>query len=210
MAALAGKSADVYIVAASGAGTAFTTEACTANGARTQYQITNTSKRYWSTATAITVETSPDGVSWTTAGAGTYQLAYAGGIVIFPSAQAVGTQVRVTGAYLSVSQLANSFEWTLDISANVSEATVFGATWKAQKYTDRQATASLKKFWADEYFFTNLGNEFLLVLYMDQSAGTRYEGLFCMNSDSIASAQSGLVQESVSFTLDGPLNYSAT
>src|ERR1041385_1567427 len=99
MAAIAGYKADLSI--ASGVGTTFSNEA-TSTADLTTYQITDVTKRYWDLTTALTVQTSPDGVTWTTVTNG-FQVGYAGGLIIFPAAQAVGTQVRVSGKYLAIS-----------------------------------------------------------------------------------------------------------
>lgn len=210
MAAIAGRKADIYIVAGTGSGTAFTSEACGAlSGAlttRQHYRITDTTKRFWNPAATLTVETSPDGIAWSTAAPGTYQVGYAGGLIVFNTSQASGTQVRASGEYLSVSQLGEAYQWTLDAALDVADQTTFGSTWKSFKTTQRGATGSFRRYFVDSYFLTNAANPLLLVLYSDYSASVRYEALAKLTQNSIEAMTSGLVGESLSFTVDGPVN----
>jgi hypothetical protein len=210
MAALAGRRADVYIVAGDQAGTAFTQEACTGDAARIKYQINNTAKRYWSTTTAITVETSPDGAVWTAQPTSEYQIGYAGGFVLFAVARASGTQVRVTGAYLSTAQLTECKDWALNVDIQTAEDTVFGDSWRTFPYVKRGGTVNLGRFWVDNYFVTNIGGPFLLVLYADQPANVRYELTGRMTAESLTAATAGLVEQGVTFVIDGPIHYAGS
>lgn len=177
MSATAGWKARVRVP---GAAVAFTNEATTANGARTQYQITNTAKRVFDPQIALAVQTSPDGTTWTTAGAALYTINRLTGTIIFNAAQAVGTQVRFsTGSYLPLSTVAGAHGYSFTITAGQLDASDFdglAATsgFAASKLTSQyDATGTLSQWDQRDTFFANaLLNATVLVLELmpDRSA----------------------------------------
>lgn len=199
--ALAGKLGAVYLQT-DAAPTAFTNEATTANTARTRYTITNTVKRYWSKGVALVVKVG--GVTVTTG----YTLEYAGGVVVFDVAQAVGAVVTVSGSYVVVAQAGGFFDWSLEPTMDTQEKTTFQSNgWKEYKTTIKGFTVSAEAFWGDERFFNTLGTELIIVLYVGVAAITRYEGYAVVSSDGISTAVDELIQETVEFTGDGPICY---
>lgn len=117
----AGKSA---LVKVSGAAATLTNAATTANGGRTEYQITDSTKRVLAPNATITVETSPDGSAWSAAAG--YTLNRLTGTVTFGSAQPVGTQIRVSGQYLPMSTAASCKQFSYTVSATNIETPAFG------------------------------------------------------------------------------------
>lgn len=199
--ALAGKLGAVY-VQTDAAPVAFTNEATTANTARTRYTITDTAKRYWSKGTAVVVK-----VGGTTVTTG-YTLEYAGGVVVFNVAQAVGAVVTVTGAYVVLAQAGGFFGWSVEPTMDMQEKTTFQSNgWKEFEPTIKGFTGSAEAYWGDEQFFDALGTEVIVALYLNESTGLRYEGYAVISSDGISTAVDELIQETVDFTGDGPICY---
>lgn len=198
MAVLTGYQADVYAV--TGSGTAFTDEACTSVTSLI-YQINDTAKRIWDSATAFVVKVG--GVATTIP----YQLSRASGKVIFQAAP--GAAVTVTGAYLTIAQLGQANKWSLSIDQNKVMTATFGDTWEEHTTTTRKASATISRFYNDAYFHINIGTPIVLFLYEKQSTGARY-----MLVGRVSAAQDaengGVLMESLSVTADGPVDYSAT
>jgi hypothetical protein len=82
-------------------------------------------KRYWDSTQTLTVQTSPDGTTWTNASP--KSIRYLSGSVTFASAVSGGTPgARVSaGHYLPWSALAWVSEWAPDVSRDVKEDTRF-------------------------------------------------------------------------------------
>jgi hypothetical protein len=210
MATKVGYNADIYIAAP--ASVAFAATEATTTSDRITYTITATAKRYWDRSVAVTVQTSPDGVTWGTVTVG-FTIQYVGGKVIFTVQQAVGTQVRLTtGSYLPVSQLGQGREWTLDASAAMLDTSIFGSAWKTRIAGPIEAHAKLTRWWLDGYFATanNLTNLVVIVLYVDQPTGSRYEGFAYLKRDSIKAAVAGVVDEPLEFDFTGNVYYLAS
>src|SRR5688500_17472698 len=115
-------------IKAGGAAVAFTEEATTEVTANTVFQITDTSKRIIDPATTLLVEYDEDG-----GGAGAYEEAshdeysvdYLFGTVTFHSALGASATVRVTGAYIPTTAIAQAKEFTLTTAADVLDKTPF-------------------------------------------------------------------------------------
>ena len=213
MSQLAGYNADLFIAGVAGSGSAFTHEATTAVIALTEYQITSTSKRYWDPTVALVVETSPDGTNWTAVTSG-FQVAYAGGVIRFPVAQGAGTQVRVSGAYLTASVLGQSKEWDLALLLDTPDTTVFTAgttlsAWKTCVAALKDATVTVARYQLDGYFIPTVadhGTFYILVLYTDYANGKHIDCLARMTADAIKNAVAGVIEESLTFKTTGMIN----
>lgn len=204
MAVLAGKDASIAIAA--GSSTAFTNEATTGNAARTIYTITNTAKRYWDPAAAITVQTSPNGSTWTTAAASTYTVGYAGGTITFATALAAGSSVRVSGSYFTSTTIGQAYEWSLDLSLDTVEVSTFASSFKQFIPALRGATASVSDYYLDSTLSDLIGTRFIISL---STGAGRYEGFAWITQDSLSAATGDAVGESLSFTFDSTLTYAA-
>ena len=213
MSAIAGYAADLLIAGVAGSGSAFTHEATTAVIALTEYQITGTTKRYWDPTVALVVETSTYGTNWTAITSG-FQAAYAGGVIRFPIAQPSGTQVRVSGAYLTASVLGQSKEWDLAVSMDTPDTTVFTAgtslsAWKTCVAALKDATVTVARYQLDGYFLPTVVNPatfYILVLYTDYANGKHVDCLSRMTADSIKTAVAAVIEESLTFKTTGMIN----
>ena len=208
--AFSGKYGAVYI---SGTiPTAFTAEATTANVDRTVYQIANALKRYWDPNTAVIVY-----VGGVVVPESEYIIAYAGGKVVFKVAREVGAVITVTGATVMVAKFAECHEWKLDVTTDFIERPVFGADWKLYEEGQTGATGSFNKWFtvaAGAWFLTRLTAKTpLLLLLYEQDTATlhdRFEVAAYLSSDGIKLMTDGAVDEAISFTVTGPVNYATT
>ncbi|MDE2099063.1 MAG: hypothetical protein KGL39_17550 [Patescibacteria group bacterium] len=209
MAAIAGKAAAIY--ATSAASTAFTNQAMTVAGDFKTCTITSATYRYWDSTVAPTVQTSTDsGATWQTAAANGYTVQNVGGIVVFAAALAVGEEVRASGDYYPVAQIGEAHEWTLDVDADTLDATVFGDSWKEYQQGLRSATATIKRYYVDDYFVQYLSGPLVLVLYVDAANKLRYEGYARLKKDAISAAIKDLIGESLDLDFDGQVYYATT
>lgn len=208
MAALAGYKADIYVTSTPGVG--FVDVTMNDDGDHKTYTISDSTKRYLDKTGTFTVETSPDGTTWTTAGATTYALQYVGGKVIFKVANAAGTHVRLSGSYLPYSELGNAHEWALDNKVTLVDASTFGTTWKQFAATQQEASAKVMRYWLDGFFASNLGADLVLVFYVDTTTGARYEAFARLAQDTAKASVNALVDEELTFTIDGAVFYVAS
>lgn len=204
MAVRAGQGADIYIVTADGAGTVMTDEACGLVSGTT-YQITDAAKRLVDPNIAITVK---DGVTPLTADQ--YEMVFANGKIVLDAAP--GGAVTITGEYLTASQLAQAHEWTLNVGPNLRPSHTFGDTWVEQTATTRRGTATLQRFYNDDYWFAEMEDvvskgTFMLVLYVNQVAGSRYLAVGKLSDSNPSFAVGELGAESVSFDLHGWVDF---
>lgn len=125
-------------VRVAGAPLVFTNEGTTANGGRTQYQISNAVKRVFDPQVAITVQTSPDGATWT--GATGYTLNRLTGTVSFAVPRAVGTQVRMSGQYLPLTSAAGSKGFSYTITATQLDGSDFDSVAAAGGFIGEKVT----------------------------------------------------------------------
>ena len=201
MSVMVGKNADIY--AASGSGTSFTAEACSLVSGTT-YQIDATSKRYWDPTATFTVY---DGA--TPLAASAYQLVYGTGKIILAAAPAGA--VTVTGKYLSITQVAQGTEWTLNLGTDLAASETFGDSWKEHTATVKRGSVTFKRLYnADGVFFAGTTTTFLLALYPDFSTSARYVAIGKLGSQQITVPENGLIEESVSFDTSGVVDYAAS
>jgi len=199
MAVMAGRLADIYI--ATGSGTAMTGEAVTSLGGGV-YQITDAAKRAINPNASVTVL---DGVA--TVSPANYQVSWGAGKITLTNGYTASGTITVTGEYLSLSQLAQGFEWQLEIQTDLEESQTFGDSWKERTAVMRGASVSLQRFYQDGYFQTNLGNRYVIALYIDQPGGTRYVCGAHMTSAGVTVGENELVKQSVQFVAVGPVEF---
>jgi hypothetical protein len=188
------------IVKISGTSAALTNEATTADGTRTTYQITNTAKRALDPTASQTVQTSPDGTTWTTISTG-FTLNRLEGKVVFGSAQAAGTQVRISsGSYLplSIAGEANDFKYTIE--ADNQDVTTFNTDYIKRKQGQKDASASLSGFYVDRTFYDKLTAGALCVLeFWRDNSNIDMKMWGIIPKDEISASPDGMVEESVDF-----------
>jgi len=168
MAYLAGYQANIYVT--SGAAVAFTNEATTGDATLTIWTITDVSKRFWDRDTSVVVE-KDIGAGFVPVAAADYTVNYAGGQVVFLVALPGGSAVRIDGGYFAYSQLAQASEWSLDVSRELKESNVFGASWDTYEAVNGTGRLTAVRFWYDSFFY----NQILTLLgfkLMPNSSGT--------------------------------------
>lgn len=202
MAVLAGRSADIYIV--SGTGTTMTGEAVTSLGSGV-YQITNTAKRAIDPNSTLTVL---DGVS--TVPPANYQVGWASGKITLTNGYTLGGTMTVTGKYLTLSAAAQGTEWSVTPDVTLQETQTFGDSWKEHTAVMRSAQITFGQFYNDEYFHTNRDNYFILYLYANVSANTRWMVAARMTSAGIATGENDVIRQNVSFQSHGMLDYAGS
>jgi hypothetical protein len=206
MAALAGYNADLYM--ASGTSVTMTNEVMTDSGDHQTYNAGTAAHRYWDDQSALTVQTSPDGVTWTTVTVG-FTVRYCGGVITFTSAVA-GRQVRVTGKYLPISQVGSAYDWEVSPSANIIDITTFGNAWKQKMAGLHDATAKASKYFIDGTFFGLLASRFVIIFYTNFSAGTRFEAYAWLKSDPVKVGVDAIISTEIDFEIDGQLFFMAS
>lgn len=206
MAAIQGYLGAVYVK--TGASAAFTNQATTnVGGDLKTYEITDTTKRYWDTRQPVTVQTSPDGITWTTVTTG-FKIEYPGGRVVFNTAQAAGTQVRVSASAYTVSSIAAMFNWQMDIERDTEDTPTFGSAWNDVTPLIPKASGSCEWYWADGQFFSRMGDsEMVFALYTNSTNKYRYEFYGTFTKSASKTPVDGVVTESLDFQSSGPIYY---
>lgn len=195
MAVLKGNKADVYIASES---TSFATTAFTSTD-----QLVYKHPVSYRLDPATPIEVWRDGEP---VGAGEYTIQHAGARIVFHEEQAAGVAITVSGATLDfMSKLAQGRSWEFSPSVDMEGATVFGDDWKQYRATLRGGTVSIERFWVDSFFVSELGKPLYLLLYPQYvgASSSRFECVGLLSSDGIQAAVSGLVEESVEFTVSG-------
>lgn len=195
--AIAGKKA---LVKVSGSAVAFTNEPTTADETLKVFQITDQTKRVWDRKSNITVEESTDnGTTWSAASG--YSLDRLAGKVIFATAQAAGTQIRVSGSYLPLSIAAECKEYSYSLQGDNQDASSFGADFIKRKQGLKDISGSLSQWYVDTYFKDALtsGEPIVLEIYADSSANYDFRVWALLAKDEISSAVDGLIEAKVEF-----------
>jgi len=197
---MAGKLGNIYMKTTATA-TATTGEAMTNSGDNTTYYITDTSKRYWDKNSTVTVyvDATPET---------SVEIDCVGGRVKFDTPLTGVEVVTVDASYWTVSALAGFYNWNLDSSRDMLDATTFASNgWRVFVAGLGSFIVSAESFWQDEKFLDRLGEEVVVALYVNEASDIRYEGFAKIDSDSISNPVDELVEESVNFTGDGELYY---
>lgn len=163
MSKFSGTVAAVYIQ--SGSSISFTNESTTTTDYRT-YKIANRSKRYFDRSYPITVRVNGNVV---TSG---FTINYLLGAVIFDAPLSSSDEVTISGRYIPVAEVAQGYEWSLEISANEIDATDFSsANFRSLVVVDKEATAKFSWWWGDEAFFNAVNSQspVILALFTDDT-----------------------------------------
>lgn len=206
-------------------GTTMTNEPMTINAGRTIAYVTNAVKRAWDPDATLTVNYT--GGTYT----GTATVYRAGGFITFNPALDPGITVTVTGKYLPLQCIGVCKSFSLDLSWNTEDATVFphcaGNTddgWQRNAAVTKTASGSVELLmddaaahvWRDAIWGdTTSGNEVaggrMLYLELGNTAASGYTFyVLGWPSDSIQASASALNTETISFVLgDDPpfVNY---
>jgi hypothetical protein len=203
MAVLHGNLADIHICS----GTSSATGALTleANVAHTRYSIAvaDKAKRFWDQSFGVTLLVDGDPP------AGTYRIIWAGGHVVFDAALAGTEVVTVEGKYYTISQLAEGREWSLDYQIGLVETTAFAAVTKTFEPVLGEGSVGITRWYVDEFFLDQIENKLGLSLYVTESTGSRYDIFARLSKGSIKVPANSLIEESLTFTIDGEISYVA-
>jgi len=163
------------------------------------YRITDASRRVISPNATLTVLDAAAAVP-----AGKYTVYFGSGKIEFTNGYTVVGAITVTGSFLTLSQLPQSFGWTLDMEINTEETQTFGDAWKERTLTTRSATATIERFYHDDFFpATNLGSYVILALYIDVAGADRFVFAAHVTSISETAEENSLLKENVGFTAHG-------
>jgi len=191
------------LVKVSGAPVAFVTEAC----ASTDYQVyyvssTDINKEPWgSTATMIVYV---DGSTSTE----TYTLDRLAGSVSFAVAATSRGAVTLSGDYVPLSSAANAHAWTISVSANNLDDSVFGDSWRTRIQGLKDVSGSLSEWYSDNTFvdiLTSTSQQPCVIEMFHASTDTYFARAWAvLNTDDVSAAVDGLVEGAVSWsgTLD--------
>lgn len=168
------------------------------------YIVDNPDLRYWDKERPITVEQSIDGESWEVVT--NVLIQHAGGIVVFPDANA-NREVRVSGWAYELEEKLGFFSWTLTIDVTMHDATDFQSDgWTENISGNRSWTAQAEQHWrADEQLSDWIDKLLPVTFYTDDSDGRkwRYEGVGYLSQDALTVPQGEIVDRTLTFTGDG-------
>lgn len=190
-----------------------TNEAMTDSGDHKTFNVTNAAHQCWDKTQAFTVQTAPDGVTWTTVTTG-FTINYPIGQVVFAVAVSGATpSCRISaGFYFPFAFLgfSKNFEivvnnTNLDVTAFTSPAT----QWKTYIPGVNDTTVKLNNWWIDNTFLSHLNNADLLVLQLKpgQNANQRLQGFAKTKTSALKAAVAAAVTEDLDFVIDGQLFY---
>lgn len=195
---------------------ALTDEVLTDAGDHKTFNISTGSfgtKRYWDSTASFTVQTAPDGSTWTTASPTTYTIRYVTGQVLFASAVTGATpSCRIhVGAYLPFSTFANMKQWEATPGADLYDSSTFGSQWKS--YTPGLLGADLKldQFYTDLTFANQITSNtaFVVSCMTGRNTTERFEGFAYLKSDDIKVPVNALEEESLTYSVTGQFYYFA-
>lgn len=202
MGGIAGKVGGVFLKTTD-APLIFTDDAATADLSLTRYTITDNAKRYWDKNSAVTVK-----VNGEVQNSG-FNIEYCGGVVVFSEARDSEDVVLVSASAVTVEQHGGFFSWSAELGMDTTETTTFMSNgWKEFIPSIKEFTASAESYWGDEEFFSRLGEEVVIALYVDTtSSRARYEGYGIISSDNIEAAVDDVVNDSIEIQGVGALYY---
>ena len=102
------------------------------------------------------------------------------------------------------------YNWSVDENTNLVESTSFDDEgWQSSVATVNQFTVTNEKYWVNGDYLTSLGTDVILLLYISTTSGYRHEGTAKLETDSINTSVTELVNESLNFRGEGELYYTA-
>lgn len=202
MGGIAGKVGGVFLKTTD-APISFTDEAATSDLSLTRYTIVDSSKRYWDKHLPVTVKVNGE------VQALGFSIEHCGGVVAFSEARDSEDVVLVSGSFVRVEQHGGFFSWSAELGVDTAETTTFMSNgWKEFIPSIKEFTASAESYWGDEEFFSRLGEEVVIALYVDTtSSRARYEGYGIISSDNVEAAVDDMVNDSIEIQGVGALYY---
>lgn len=207
MAVLAGWDADVLLSASPSISIGGSPVAFTDAGDHINYTSSDAGKKWWDKLQVIQVRQSANGsTGWSTVPATDYVWQPCGAKLTFSPARVPGTNAYIqinAGYYYNVSSVGDANEWTLTQTQDVVDTTPFQQQWRMKTPTIKDASAKFHTFKPDNTFSKELGNLMVCVLYLDKSAGTRYEMYGWLDSDAVKTASTGVIEQDVNINGEG-------
>lgn len=199
---IAGKIGAVF-VQTSDAPASFSDELMVSDEHYKTYTNEDSTMRYWDKNTPVTVEVNEIPV---TEG---FAIEYCGGVIVFDEPLTEEDVVTVSGKHLNVQQHGGFFNWSADLEQEMGDVTTYQSNgWKENIPTIKGFSASAESYWGDSEFFSRLGQEVIIALYIDTTASkARYEGYGIISSDSIETTVDDIINESIEMQGTGKLYY---
>jgi|SRR5579885_486131 len=205
MAFQAGYQGAIYVMG-NAASVALTNELLTDSGDHTTFVEANSTRIYWDDTAVPVVQTSPDGITWTTQSPTLYTVQYVGGKIIWNSAQPAGTQVRLSsgGKYFAYSTLAQGTDWEFSGARDFVDISVLGGG-RARQWAPLMLTGTftIKLFYIDNTLLNNLTTGFRAVLSGVTPSGKRFESFMLIKDDKLHAAFNAIIDEQLSFQVTG-------
>lgn len=207
MSALAGYKANVYIT--STPSVSFSNMVLTDAGDHKTFSTPGGSaaQRYWDETQAITVQTAPDGVTWTTVTTG-FTIQWVGGVIVFTNAVTGGTpSCRVSAFYMPYSVIARAKSIEINPALDILDVSDFGSSgtgWKTKLASLTETEYKLGQWWVDNFYLSNLNTRMVVSAYSGANANQRIESYAFIKDDSIKTAVNNAIEEDISLTSDGP------
>jgi len=195
---------------------ALTNDVLTDSGDHTTYTEATAAHRYWDRSTIPVVQTSPDGTTWTTQSATLYKVQYIGGKIIWNTAQASGTQTRISSgvSYFPYALLANITQWSFDGEMSFEDSTSMsgaigggsGSPFKTFVPMLLTGLMSVTKFWVPETsegYVADIVQGTYLLFSGVAGTGNRYEGYGWVKKMGIKTDVSKLTESPLDIQFDG-------
>lgn len=206
MTAIPGYKAKIY--ATTSPSLSFSNEAFTDPGDHKTFTITNASKRVWDAIQPLTVQTSPDGTTWSTITSG-FAVNFAVGQILLVNALSGTTpSVRVSGSYFPYSLIAEAKSVDITSSVEIIDVTTLNSDgWKKKIAGLADGQYKLSKWWIDHFFVDALATHTRLLLsaYSGANANQRFDAFGYIKQDSLKFATTGAITEDLDFETDGPI-----
>lgn len=182
---------------------AFSNAPTVPNPERTVFAITNENMRLLEPDGNYTVERSTDaGANWVPIPTDAYTMNRLMGEVVLDTAEPVGNDIRVSGRYLPLTDVAEAYEYTYTLEANNETKPTFLNPWQQRIQTNKDITGSLSQWFdVDSLFWSALNENKLVVLdfYADNSTNFDVRCWAIMESSEVSGAPDGLLEEGIDF-----------
>ena len=226
MAAVTGKGAKVKVTSATystAAAEAFTSISPTTD--RTEFRITDGTKRHWARITSTGGPKPPLMLVNTTAHVGDFDVNYVQGKVTFDPALTTAEGDAVTGTvyWHTASFLPWTRSFTMDVNTDMLDVTAFSTTtgivqWRSFVGGLSGATIDLGKIVASgpattgytPMWFDRLNTDQDVLVELHMASTYKFEGYARVETDSWGASVDALQTEDISLTVDGPLYYATT
>ncbi len=123
--------------------TSFTTEATTEDGSTKIYQIDDATKRVWDINTTVAISTGDLDESYYNKGVNYFE----GKVKLLTTG---ATTLTVTGASMSIAEIAKVYGWALNMTVDVGDTTQIGTTWATAIPLGKSSSVSVSRYRIDQ------------------------------------------------------------